>query len=226
MYMMEEWIMVLWQPWAAGMDVSSPETGERRQGVKVCDTVSVVLGPLQRLCMGWALTSYTSTAHTHVGGLTWGGCRAPTSTSLLSCSDTQTGYWRSASSAWLWLKSETLTAQRTAVRADGKRKKKPSSYLQLSRLQQRPPVQRGSGDQAFSPLQRGWGQTWPSSGCPPLSPPPPSSAPPQGAADQRHPGSPTDPSEHTRNAYFTGWLAEFIAQRVQIYHSYSEVMPL
>lgn len=60
MHMMEAWIRVLWQPRAAGMDVSSPETGERRQGVKVCDKVSV--GPLQRLCMGQVLSSYTSTA--------------------------------------------------------------------------------------------------------------------------------------------------------------------
>lgn len=36
--------MVLWQPRAAGMHVSSPETGERRQGVKVCDKVPPCLG--------------------------------------------------------------------------------------------------------------------------------------------------------------------------------------
>lgn len=39
MHMMDEWIMTLWQPRAAaaaGMDVSSPEAGERREDVKAC----------------------------------------------------------------------------------------------------------------------------------------------------------------------------------------------
>lgn len=48
-----------------------------------------------------------------------------------------------------------------------------------------------------SPLPRGWGRTWPSSGCPPPSPPPQSSAPPPGAACRCLPASPTDPTEHT-----------------------------
>ena len=46
------------------------------------------------------------------------------------------------------------------------------------------------------PLRRGWGRTWPSSGCPPRSPPPPSSAPPPEARGRCLPGSPTGPSEH------------------------------
>lgn len=47
-----------------------------------------------------------------------------------------------------------------------------------------------------SPLPRGWGRTWPSSGCPLPSPPPQSSAPPPGAAGQCLPASPTGPTEH------------------------------
>lgn len=41
--------------------------------------------------------------------LTWAGCQVQTWTSPLSCSDTQRGYWRSASSAWLSPRSETFT---------------------------------------------------------------------------------------------------------------------
>lgn len=98
--MMEEWIMVLWQPRAAEMNVSSPhETREKQQGDKI-----------RRCLHGLGSNPRPSTAQSS-GRLTWGGCRAPTSTALLSCSDTRRDYWRSASSAWLWPKSETSTTR-------------------------------------------------------------------------------------------------------------------
>lgn len=88
-----------------------------------------------------------------------------------------------------------------------KKKRKPIRISVCHVWNKEPHPSMDDGEQGFLPLQRGWGQTWPSSGCPPLSPPPPSSAPPQGAIAQPHPGSPTDPSEHTKNKCFSGWLS-------------------
>lgn len=112
--MMEEWIMMLWQPRAA--------VTKSRGAWAITAAVRGLGSNLLHLCCS---------AFTHVCRLTWGGCQVPTWTSLLSCSDTRTDYWRSASLAWLGPKSETFTAQRTVIRMD-RREKKETLFFSLS----------------------------------------------------------------------------------------------
>lgn len=63
----------------------------------------------------WGRSGHGTTVRQLDSVLTWAGCRAQTWTALLSCSDTQRGCWRSASSAWLWPRSETFTNTGLAI---------------------------------------------------------------------------------------------------------------
>lgn len=65
MHMMDEWIMALWQPGAAaaaGMDVSSPEPGERREDVKVCLAIALSVWSLL-LGLGSPSTAWLLSVH-------------------------------------------------------------------------------------------------------------------------------------------------------------------
>lgn len=55
---------------------------------------------------GWHVRSAEWVWDTRTGALTWAGFQVPTWISPLACLDTRRGCWRSASSAWLSLRSE------------------------------------------------------------------------------------------------------------------------